>query len=178
MAVKYKDETFRSNLFGEYNFANIAAALALADYFDISSENINLALQGYVPKNNRSEITQVGTNLVILDAYNANPTSVKAAVKSYAQLGVANKILFVGDMFELGKESTKLHQDVINYIESYAFDKVILVGKEFGKCTSKNDALFIETTEEAKDWFQKQNFQNSTFLIKGSRGMKMESIIK
>ena len=137
-----------------------------------------MALQGYIPDNNRSEIKQVGSNLVILDAYNANPTSVKAAVKSYAQLGVANKILFIGDMFELGKESQKLHQDIINYIESFDFEKVILVGKEFEKCNSKKGAIFIDTTTKAKEWFDNQNFQNCTFLIKGSRGMKMESLLK
>ncbi|MGB1017717.1 MAG: UDP-N-acetylmuramoyl-tripeptide--D-alanyl-D-alanine ligase [Chitinophagales bacterium] len=178
VSVKYNDNVYRSNLFGEYNFSNISAALALADYFDISHENLQLALQGYIPDNNRSEIKQVGSNLVILDAYNANPTSVKAAVKSYAQLGVANKMLFIGDMFELGKESQKLHQDIINYIESFDFEKVILVGKEFVKCNSKKGAIFIDTTTKAKEWFDNQNFQNCTFLIKGSRGMKMESLLK
>lgn len=177
VTVSHNDEQYRTNLFGEYNFANISAALALADYFDIEPKLVRSALESYIPKNNRSEIRQIDSNIIILDAYNANPTSVKAAIKSFANLGVANKTIIIGDMFELGKESQKLHQDTLNYIESFDFKQMVFVGKEFKLCSSKKNALFLENTEEAKTWYKNQKFDQETILIKGSRGMKLETLL-
>lgn len=177
VTVSCNEEQYRSNLFGEYNFTNISAALAVADYFDITPDMIRAALQNYIPKNNRSEIRQIDSNIIVLDAYNANPTSVKAAIKSFANLGVANKTIIIGDMFELGKDSQKLHQDTLNYIESYDFEQMLFVGKEFMKCASKKNAIFIENTDEAKTWFKNQKFDQATILIKGSRGMKLETLL-
>lgn len=177
LSVRYENEVLTSNLFGEYNFPNIMAAIALASYFDISIANIKLSLKQYTPKNNRSEIRTLGTNLVILDAYNANPTSVQAAVKSFAQLNVVNKVVIIGDMFELGKDSQKLHQDIVSYIESYSFDYIVFVGAEFLMCKSKQNSLFLANTDDAKKWFELLGFENHTILIKGSRGMKMESLL-
>lgn len=169
-------EGIRTNLFGEYNASNISAALAIASYFDISFELMKSGLEGYIPKNNRSEIREVGTNLVILDAYNANPTSVKAAVDSFSKLLVAQKVVMIGDMFELGKDSLKLHQEIVDFVCSSDFEKTIFVGKDFSQCTADN-AIFFETTEKLKQWFINEKMQASIILIKGSRGMKMESII-
>lgn len=177
LSVNMNAKQYKTNLFGEYNFTNISAALAIADYFDIQPEFVSAALENYVPQNNRSEIRQIDSNIVILDAYNANPTSVKAAVKSFANLGVSNKKLIIGDMFELGKDSTKLHQDTINYIESHNFDEVVFVGAEFSKCSSKNNAQFLSNTKEAQNWFKNKEFKQATILIKGSRGMKLESLL-
>ena len=169
-------ERIRTNLFGEYNVSNISAALAIGSYFDISFELMKSGLEGYIPKNNRSEIREVGTNLVILDAYNANPTSVKAAVDSFSKLLGAQKVVMIGDMFELGKDSLKLHQEIVDFVCSSNFEKTIFVGKDFSQCTADN-AIFFETTEKLKQWFINEKMQASIILIKGSRGMKMESII-
>lgn len=169
-------ETIVSNLFGEYNASNISAALAIASYFDIPFEFMKAGLEDYIPKNNRSEIRQVGTSLVILDAYNANPTSVKAAVESFSKLAVANKVVMLGDMFELGDDSHKLHQDVVDFVCTKNFDKTIFVGNSFSQCQAEN-ATFFKSTEEIKKWFQESGLNASTILIKGSRGMKMESIV-
>lgn len=177
VSVSAEGETYKTRLFGEYNFANISAALALADYFDIKPEYIRAALENYVPQNNRSEIRQLDSNIIILDAYNANPTSVKAAVKSFSSLSVSNKKIIVGDMFELGKESKKLHQDIVNYIESHSFDEIVYVGEEFSACSSKRNAIFFNNTKEAKKWFENKDFKQATILIKGSRGMKLESLL-
>lgn len=177
VSVQYAGEIIQSNLFGEYNFNNISTALAVAWYFDIPTDKIQTALAHYKPQNNRSEIKQIDSNLVILDAYNANPTSVKAAVSSFAKLGVNNKILFIGDMFELGKQSHQLHQDIVHYIDSLNFEKVYFVGKSFAQCESKNKAQFVESTEDAIEIFQQANFTQSTLLIKGSRAMGMERIV-
>jgi UDP-N-acetylmuramoyl-tripeptide--D-alanyl-D-alanine ligase len=165
-----------THLFGEYNASNLSAALAIASYFNIPFDFIKAGLEDYVPKNNRSEIRQLGTNLVILDAYNANPTSVEAAVDSFSKLAVAQKVVMIGDMFELGKDAFKLHQGIVDFVCLSKFDKTIFVGKEFCKCVAEN-ALFFETTQDAKKWFLDENLNTSTILIKGSRGMKMESII-
>lgn len=165
-----------THLFGEYNASNLSAALAIASYFNIPFDFVKAGLEDYVPKNNRSEIRQLGTNLVILDAYNANPTSVEAAVDSFSKLAVAQKVVMIGDMFELGKDAFKLHQSIVDFVCLSKFDKTIFVGKEFCKCVAEN-ALFFETTQDAKKWFLDENLNTSTILIKGSRGMKMESII-
>lgn len=173
---KEKKGSLSSNLFGAYNVSNISVALGLASYFGIPFDLIKAGLENYIPKNNRSEIRQFGTNLVILDAYNANPTSVKAAVESFSKLEVAQKVVLIGDMFEIGKDSLKLHQEIVDFVSLANFDKMVFVGKEFNQCISEN-ALFFKTTEEAKKWFLQENISASTVLIKGSRGMKMESIL-
>lgn len=169
-------DTIRTNLFGEYNVSNISAALAIGSYFDVSFEFMKAGLEDYVPKNNRSEIRQVGNNLVILDAYNANPTSVRAVVDSFTKLAVAHKVVILGDMFELGKDSLKLHQEIVDFVCLSKFEKNIFVGKIYSQCVAEN-AMFFKTTQEVKEWFLKEKMTGTTILIKGSRGMKMESII-
>ncbi len=175
--VLFEETKMQSKLFGEYNYPNISAAIAIASYFDVPKENIKTALENYVPDNNRSEIKQLDTNIIILDAYNANPTSVKAAINSFYKLEVQNKVLIIGDMFELGKNSVKMHQEIVDFIDKLNFQKTILVGKIFSNCKSKKEIEFIQTSKEAKKWFQNQCFEYATILIKGSRGMKMEELL-
>jgi len=176
VAVKFDDLHVQSHLIGTYNGVNMGAAIAVGKYFKVSNENIKEALENYIPANNRSQIIDYKGNQVILDAYNANPTSMQAALESFSKIATNPKIVFLGDMFEVGNSSSEEHLKVIDLLSKLNFDKAILVGKHFYE--HKNDTFhFFETTAEAKKWLEQQEFKNYTILIKGSRGMKMESLI-
>lgn len=178
LEIEFEEQKIRTNLFGEYNTSNISAAISIASYFDIPINSIKLALEKYNPTNNRSQIKQLDTNIIILDAYNANPTSVKAVMNSFEKLTVTDKVLILGDMFELGEDSVKLHQEIVTKAEQSEIPIIVFVGGIYNKCNSTKDFIFLKETTDAISWFKKQNFHHSTILIKGSRGMKMETIIE
>ena len=117
VGVKYKNNSIVSNIYGEYNFENISIAIAIGDYFKIDLKLIKQGVESFTPKNNRSQIINKGNNIIILDAYNANPTSVNLAIKSFNNIKKKNKMIIVGDMLELGQTSDKYHQQTINYLE-------------------------------------------------------------
>lgn len=174
--VQFNKTIIESNLIGKYNYSNIAVAVAVGNYFDISENNIKNAIENYIPKNNRSQIIQKGTNKIILDAYNANPTSMQAALENFAQMKDKNKIVFLGDMFELGKDSKTEHEKIANLATSYNFSKVFLIGKAFSTTGVKN-AFVSESYESFKNSTNYSNINNATILIKGSRGMALERLL-
>src|SRR5690606_17276178 len=131
VCVTYANLQINSNLIGNYNFSNIAAAIAIGHYFGIDANVIKDAIEAYVPKNNRSQILKTGTNKIILDAYNANPTSMEAAIKNMSQLPDKNKVLILGDMFELGNSSEAEHQAIIDLAIRLNFNSIIVIGKNF-----------------------------------------------
>ena len=176
--LKFNSLTIRSKLIGVYNFNNIAAAIAIGNYFKISAENIKEGIENYVPANNRSQIVRIGSNAVILDAYNANPTSMLAALSNLSSLSDLSKVAILGDMFELGKDSIIEHQNIVDLITEFKFKNTFLIGENFFKTTSKNTNIqFFRTFEEFKSHFSKLKFENETLLIKASRGMALERII-
>ncbi len=166
-----------TKIYGNYNLYNIMAAVAAGVMFDISSSNIINAIEAYVPDNNRSQIiTTSNNNKIILDAYNANPFSMKEAINSFFSGGFTNKVVILGDMFELGKYSGQEHQKIIWLINSAADVIKILVGNEF--CNTKgHGCVCLNTTDEAYKFLENHPIKDSTILIKGSRGMKMESLL-
>ena len=174
--VEYKNDFIQSQLIGSYNYTNIAAAIAIGNHFKISAENIKIAIENYTPNNNRSQIIDKGTNQIILDAYNANPSSMKVALDNFNQLEKDSKIVFLGDMFELGETSYQEHQDISNLVNSFKFDKVYLIGKAFSTVHSEN-AIIHESFESFKNSIDCKLITNSTLLIKGSRGMALERIL-
>ncbi|HEY9169379.1 MAG TPA: UDP-N-acetylmuramoyl-tripeptide--D-alanyl-D-alanine ligase [Lutibacter sp.] len=176
VTVQFKNILIESKLIGKYNYNNIAIAVAVGNYFDISETDIKIAVENYTPTNNRSQIIQKGTNKIILDAYNANPTSMQAALENFAQLKDKNKIVFLGDMFELGKDSKAEHEKIANLVASYHFSKVFLIGKAFSTTSAKN-ALVSESYESFKNSSSYSNINNATILIKGSRGMALERLL-
>lgn len=176
VTVQFKNILIESKLIGKYNYNNIAIAVAVGNYFDISETDIKTAVDNYIPTNNRSQIIQKGTNKIILDAYNANPTSMQAALENFAQLKDKNKIVFLGDMFELGKDSKAEHEKIANLVASYHFSKVFLIGKAFSTTSAKN-ALVSESYESFKNSSSYSNINNATILIKGSRGMALERLL-
>ena len=174
--VKFKSSTIESQLIGKYNFNNIAAAIAIGNYFKVSKELIKNAIENYIPTNNRSQIINKGTSKIILDAYNANPSSMEAALENFNQLKNSNKIIFLGDMFELGNDSAKEHQHIAELATSYKFQQVYLIGKEFSTTRVKNAFMYdsFEAFETSNKYLK---INNSTILIKGSRGMALERIL-
>jgi UDP-N-acetylmuramoyl-tripeptide--D-alanyl-D-alanine ligase len=174
--VQFKNTLIESNLIGKYNYNNIAVAVAVGNYFNISENDIKNAIESYTPTNNRSQIIQKGTNKIIMDAYNANPSSMQAALENFSQLKGENKIVFLGDMFELGKDSKTEHEKIANLTASYNFSKVFLIGKAFSATGAKN-AFVSESYESFKNSPNYSKINNATILIKGSRGMALERLL-
>ena len=167
-----------SQLIGSYNYDNIATAVAVGKHFNVSMVNIKDAIENYQPDNNRSEIIEKGTIKIILDAYNANPTSMLAALKNFKQLRAKDKYLFLGDMFELGNEAGVEHQSIVNFVETNFEDHIYLIGENFYKTTTKETTHKFSKFETLRPEFESLQLNEATVLIKGSRGMALERILK
>lgn len=174
MTENQSEVIIQSNLIGDYNLANLLAACSIGNYFGVLLKDIKSAIETYIPTNNRSQIVKLENKTLILDAYNANPSSIEAAVQNFSLMTLPNKILILGDMFELGSDSKTEHQKIINLIESKNFTDVYLVGKLFFE-TECNYKKFL-TTEDLIMGLEKSNLEESSILIKGSRGMKLEKV--
>jgi len=174
--VHFKGVDINSQLIGKYNYNNIAAAIAIGNYFNVAENDIKIAIEKYLPTNNRSQIIKKGTNKILLDAYNANPSSMQAALENFNQLEDLNKIVILGDMFELGETASIEHQKIANLTTSSSFKEVYLIGKAFSTTSVKN-AFIFESFETFKSATNFMKFKNSSILIKGSRGMALERIL-
>lgn len=162
-----------SHLVGSYNFSNIAAAVAFGRYFKLSPEALQQGIQAYIPQNNRSQLIEWQNNTVLLDAYNANPSSMLAAINNLLTMNnKSKKVLVLGDMFELGDYALQEHQHIVDIIAKNSWEAVFLVGKHFAQTHSPYPTY--ETFEAFKQDFSKKVFHNCLILIKGSRGMAME----
>ncbi|MEP6596266.1 MAG: UDP-N-acetylmuramoyl-tripeptide--D-alanyl-D-alanine ligase [Ginsengibacter sp.] len=169
-------EIIQTQLVGEYNLPNVLAAVTIGKYFNVPEEKIKAAIENYSPSNSRSQMIIHGSNRIILDAYNANPDSMKAAIENFACMEGNNKIVMLGAMMELGKENKHEHEQIIDIIKKFNWDKVVLVGNDFRDI--KNPFINFENSTEAKEWFKAKHFQNVHILIKGSRSMQMEKILE
>ena len=175
LSVSFQSTIINSKLKGTYNYSNIKAAIAFGFIFDISLEKIKKGIEGYIPKNNRSQWLKTERNTVILDAYNANPSSMTVALESLLNSDTKNKILILGDMLELGDYTADEHQTIIEIFNKKTPETVILVGKECKKTKTSNSNFHkFEETKDVIPFLQKKNFQNKTILIKGSRGIALE----
>lgn len=164
-----------SHLVGEYNLPNVLVAATVGRYFKISDEMIKNSIEGYTPSNSRSQLIEKGTNKIILDAYNANPTSMKAAIENFSKLHDPQKVLVLGAMMELGTASIMEHESLVALIKAGQWTDVILVGGDFTKV--EHPFHYFNTAGEAKDWLQKNKPQAATYLLKGSRSTKMETML-
>lgn len=171
-------EIVETQVIGQYNFPNFLAAACIGHFFKVSRENINRALSTYIPSNNRSQVMKKGSNTILLDAYNANPTSMAAALDNFSQLSSESKLLILGDMLELGDDSANEHQLVIETIASKKFDRVVLVGDHFSKVKNNINAKQFMNADEAMSWVKEQKIENTAVLIKGSRGIKLEKLVE
>ncbi len=167
-----------SNLVGSYNADNIHAAIATGIYFGISPENINKAITAYQPDNNRSQLVTTETNLIIMDAYNANPVSMTSAIENFIEFQPENPWLILGDMFELGESSLAEHQKIIDLLKKSRFQNIILVGKDFHTLHKNHSFISITSLQEAEKYVTKYPIRNANILVKGSRGMQLEKLLK
>jgi len=175
--LKVEDVEINSNLIGTYNFTNCCAAIIIGKYFNIELPKIKYAIEKYIPDNNRSQIINTKGHYIILDAYNANPSSMKVALENFHKLEKPNKILILGDMFELGNSSREEHQIIANLASSLNFEEVILVGENF-QLTDSN-AINLTNFNALKTYLDKYDLpEKSTILIKGSRGMALERVLE
>lgn len=176
--MDFEGHEIKSELIGAYNYANMAAAACIGKYFDVSSESICDGIASYVPSNNRSQVIKRGSNMIIMDAYNANPNSMEAAISNLNGLESEKKVAILGDMFEIGKDSALEHQKIAETIASSPVDWVFLIGENFSGVDVKSDKLrLFNTYEEFSDYFKTLDFDQTTFLIKASRGMALERVL-
>ncbi len=182
LKVKWNYEKIKSDvnsqLIGSYNFENIISAICIGNFFGVDETQINKAIEEYIPDNSRSQVIKKGTNTIILDAYNANPTSVVAALKNFDEQSAKHKIIFLGDMAELGTESEKEHQAVIELLKQMKLDELILVGKNFSRFANQIHCHYFDNSAEASGWTKSQQFYEASVLIKGSRSVKMEKVME
>ena len=172
------EELVEAKLIGDYNFDNILAALCIGKYFGVPSIAANKAIEDYDPTNNRSQIVKTEKNELILDSYNANPTSMRAAIENFASLQKSNKVLVLGDMYELGEDSEQEHATIGALLNLLSDTKVILIGQHmqaaFKECAA---AHYFETKDRAVEYLNTHPVTASTILLKGSRGMGLETLM-
>ena len=178
LARAEKMTTVFSALVGRYNFGNLMTAIALGKYFKVPNEAIKLAIQGYIPQNNRSELRKIGTNTFILDAYNANPTSTAVALENFEKLTSNNKIIILGDMLELGSYSKEAHREIIDRLKEIKTKAVYLVGPNYQSAMLPSDKMYayadialLKTELASNTW------EDSLVLLKGSRGIGLEKLL-
>lgn len=164
-----------TQLVGDYNLPNILCAVVIGKYFAVPEAKIKSAIEQYAPSNSRSQLVLKDGNTIILDAYNANPTSMKAAIENFAQLKAGKKVLMLGGMMELGAGSIEEHEQIISLIRQYPWENVVLVGGDFARVD--HSFIFFADSAQAKNWFNSQRFADTHLLIKGSRSMQMEKIL-
>ncbi len=178
--IHFNNSGIKSHLIGLYNANNINASITIGKYFSVSDEDIKSSIEGYIPDNNRSQLLSKNTNEIILDAYNANPSSMLVALENFLQLvdDKSNKIIILGDMFELGKESKKEHKNIIEYLKKEKDIICYFIGKDFfSNINNKSTHYFYPDFESFIKYISKNHFTNKSILIKGSRGMALERVL-
>jgi len=173
LSIKLNNEIINSHLIGDFQFSNIMLAICIGNYFNISTQNIKRSIENYIPTNNRSQLVKTKTNTIILDAYNANPSSMKAMINSFANQQYQNKLCILGDMLELGGESNKEHLYIIKLTNQLELD-CIFVGEIFHSLTNNS----FKTRDELAKNIQKNSIYNKVILLKGSRGIGLEQLIE
>ncbi len=174
--LEFDEIEVKTQLTGDYNYKNLVAAIGIGQYFNISNNKIKEALENYIPKNKRSQWIRREKYHILLDAYNANPTSMEAALRSFHALPVPDKVVILGDMFELGEISDKEHQQMADLAARLNFSKVILVGAHFFKVKSSN-AMKFQSTESLIKAIDEKDYHHTHILLKASRGMALERLL-
>lgn len=178
--VENDDTAHLSSLIGEYNFGNIATAITIGKFFGVPMHDAVQGIVQYVPANMRSQLIEKRSNLIILDAYNANPSSMEVAIKTFATMDrKKHKMLILGDMFELGEHTESEHQKIGEILSQFRFDKICLAGKYMQAALSKApiSTLYFPDPFSFRNWLQDSKLEDYQILIKGSRGMKLETLV-
>jgi UDP-N-acetylmuramoyl-tripeptide--D-alanyl-D-alanine ligase len=171
--LQWNNKLITANLYGAYNYQNILAAICIGNYFNVASDDIKRAIEEYFPTNNRSQIIESNTNTIFLDAYNANPTSMTAAIDTFIENDSSNKLMILGDMLELGDTSTEEHQAIVNKVERFKIN-ALFIGTEFNSINDKYSFTYLENVDQVIDWLKNSGLINHQILIKGSRGIRLE----
>lgn len=174
----YKSIAFSSSLMGDYNLDNILTAVAIGEYLDIPLSLISAGIAAYQPDNNRSQLIENGTNTILLDAYNANPSSMQVAIRNFAKMPQQQKVLILGDMFEMGPTADQEHDELLQWAVQFGFTRVYTLGDHFGSISENSGIPTSANMEELGALLKATNYQDTAFLIKGSRGMKMERVME
>ena len=172
----FEGKRIDTHLVGDYNLPNVLVAVTVGKYFDVPDPEIRKALENYTPSNSRSQLIEKNGARIVLDAYNANPSSMKVAIENFAGMPGNNKVLVLGAMAELGPESISEHQGIVELIGKYDWTSVVLVGGDFTKI--KTPYMTYSSAAEAGEWLKSQEMSGMSMLVKGSRSMKMEDVIK
>ncbi|MEL6539549.1 MAG: UDP-N-acetylmuramoyl-tripeptide--D-alanyl-D-alanine ligase [Bacteroidota bacterium] len=173
------EEIITSHLLGKYHFYNIAAALCVAKYFEVNETKSNEAIQNYQPDNNRSQLVKRGSNTILLDAYNANLDSMKGAIEALQRMPSTHKVLILGEMAELGEETEAAHQEIGYFTTQAIYKAILLCGSHMMAAKAANpDALYFPKKEDLLTFLEKQQFENTAFLIKGSRSLALETVVE
>ena len=178
--LRYKDGEYNSpeiqtQLIGKYNFYNFLCAISIGAYFKISHENIRTAIEQYISKNNSSQVEITANNTIIIDCYNANPSSMHSALESFLMIEVDNKIAIIGDMLELGADTKEEHDKIIKYCKENEINYLV-VGEYFSK-SEVNPKIRFASTNELLDYFSITPLKNNLILLKGSRGIALEKLL-
>ncbi len=176
-ATQYQSNEVQTKLVGDYNLPNFLLAITIGNYFEISKEDISAALEAYTPSNNRSQVTKTSKNTLIVDCYNANVSSMVLAIKNFANMKTSKGLLILGDMLELGDISFKEHQNIVDLVEHLHL-KAYFVGNEFLKTTLPSEYKVFATVQELIIFLQQEPISDATVLLKGSRGIKLETLIQ
>ena len=177
LSVEWNGHKIDTQLVGDYNFENVMAAICIGTYFKVAANDIVEALSSYCPTNNRSQVVETGKNRVIMDAYNANPTSMSHAIKNFRNICKDANLLILGDMRELGTESEQEHKTIIGLIKELGFKKVYLVGEEFSKCSKNSEYSTFNNVEELAHYVQQHPISGFDILVKGSNSVHLNKII-
>lgn len=168
-------QTVKTKIIGDYNLPNALAAITIGKYFGVKSDLISKAISEYEPTNNRSQLKETGKNMLIIDAYNANPTSMRAALENFSSLNVNQKVLILGDMKELGPDTDEEHQKVADMVAANGFSKAYFIGENFSHVATKYP--LYKNFEELREHLAKHPIEGSYVLLKGSRSMHLENCI-
>lgn len=177
VCLEFNGHKVETQLIGAYNYSNIAAAMAIGYFFNVTEDKIISAVKNYVPSNNRSQILNKGKNKIILDAYNANPNSMEVAIDNLSGLTDPHKVAILGDMFEIGDTSIQEHQHIADLVSASQVDTIYLVGELFSQIKVSDSRIRqFDSIEPLKEHLRHRQYQDTTFLIKASRGMALERL--
>lgn len=177
ISFAYKSVAFTSPLMGDYNLDNILTAIAIGEYLNVDLQDIRDAIAAYQPDNNRSQLIEKGSNTILLDAYNANPSSMQVAIRNFAKMPQTDKVLILGDMFEMGPTANHEHDELLQWASQFEFTRVYTLGDHFATVSENSGIATPANMEELGKLINETNYENTAFLIKGSRGMKMERVL-
>lgn len=178
LRIELPERMIQTRLVGAYNADNVMAALAVGSYFGVPEDDAVRAVEEYSPSNKRSQLVKTAANTLIVDAYNANPTSMNVALENLSAVVSDRKVAMLGDMLELGEESVALHSEVVSKLKGMGLSMVCLVGQEFAKAASGVDGILsFATSDELASWLESNPVHDAVILIKGSRGTRMEKVL-